>query len=202
MIRINLLTVDRGHVKRKAKFEATQKITVASSLILVAAALFVGWWYWSLQQQSAELDQRILDAQRETARLKSLITQVDQFEEQRAQLQARVGLIEQLRKGQSGPVHMLDQISRAMPPMVWLTELKQTPASNEVLIEGRCTSLTGLSDFMANLESSGYFRRSVEIVSSTNQSAPSGELIKFQIKAVFQTPGDDKPVATAARGGA
>ena len=34
-------------------------------------------------------------------------------------------LIEQLRKDQTGPVHMLDQISRALPPMLWLTEMKQ-----------------------------------------------------------------------------
>src|SRR5262245_33746994 len=109
MIRINLLAVDRERTKRRAKFQATQKVTIASSLILVAAALFVGWWYWSLQQQSAELNQRIIDAQRETTRLRSLINQVEQFEQRRARLQSRVALIEQLRKGQSGPVHMLDQ---------------------------------------------------------------------------------------------
>ena len=61
-------------------------------------------------------------------------------------------LIEQLRKGQTGPVHMLDQISRALPPMLWLTELKQGADANEVVIDGRCTTLTGLSDFVANLE--------------------------------------------------
>ena len=39
-------------------------------------------------------------------------------------------LIEQLRNGQTGPVHMLDQISRALPPMLWLTELKQAGADD------------------------------------------------------------------------
>ena len=188
MIRINLLTVDRGHAKRKAKFEATQKVTVASSLILVAAALFVGWWYWSLQQQSAELDQRILDAQRETARLQSLITQVNQFDQQRAQLQARVGLIEQLRKGQSGPVHMLDQISRALPDTIWFTELKQT--GDDVTINGHCTSLTALSDFVGNLEASHYFAPPVEIIDSQvepgTQATP--ELIRFTVKVKFVQP--------------
>ena len=54
--------------------------------------------------------------------------QVQQFEQRKAQLQQRVALIEQLRKDQTGPVHMLDQISRALPPMLWLTELKQGAA--------------------------------------------------------------------------
>ena len=42
-------------------------------------------------------------------------SEVEQFEAQKQQLQQRVSLIEQLRKGQTGPVHMLDQISRALP---------------------------------------------------------------------------------------
>jgi type IV pilus assembly protein PilN len=99
-----------------------------------------------------------------------------------------VSLIEQLRKGQTGPVHMLDQISRSLPQMLWLTELKQT--GSEVVIDGRCTTLTGLSDFVANLESSGYFKKSIEIVSSQTEPMPQppGELIKFSIKAIFQPP--------------
>ena len=125
MIRINLLAVGRDRGKRKAIFQPGQKITIASSLILLAAALSVGWWYRSLQQQSAELDQRIIDANRETTRLRSLINQVNQFEQQQAQLKARVALIDQLRQGQSRPVHMLDQVSRALPDAMWLTELKQ-----------------------------------------------------------------------------
>ena len=115
MIRINLLTVDRERAKRKAKFQIGQKVTVFCSLILVAAALVVGWWFWSLQRTSADLDQQIADAERETQRLQSVIQQVAQFEARRAQLQQRVTLIEELRKGQTGPVHLLDQISKALP---------------------------------------------------------------------------------------
>lgn len=188
MIRINLLAVDRERTKRRAKFQVGQKVTIASSLILVAAALVVGWWYWALRQQSTQLDQRIADAQRETTRLRSLISQVDQFQQQRAQLQARVGLIEQLRKGQSGPVHMLDQISRALPDSMWLVELKQQ--GDDVTIDGQCTSLTSLSDFVGNLEASTYFVRPVEIVDSRVEPATqqTTELIRFTVKAKFAQP--------------
>lgn len=189
MIRINLLAVDRERTRRKAKFQTAQKVTIGSSLILVAAALIVVWWWWSLGKASTELDQRIADAERETARLRSLIQQVAQFEQQRAQLQQRVSLIEQLRKGQSGPVHMLDQLSRALPETMWLTDLKQ--AGDDVTIDGRCTSLTALSDFVANLENSNYFARPVEIVDSqvegATQERPT-DLIKFTVKAKFVQP--------------
>ena len=66
MIKINLLAVDRERAKRKSTFQIGQKLTVGCSLIVVAAALLVGWWYWSLQRESADLDQQIVDAQQET----------------------------------------------------------------------------------------------------------------------------------------
>src|SRR5436190_12194704 len=134
-------------------------MAIGCSLILVLALAFIGWRYWALAHESNQLDAEISAAQQETTRLHSVIQQVQQFEQRKAQLQQRVALIETLRKGQTGPVHMLDQLSRALPPMLWLTELKQTPTANEVLIEGRCLTLTGLSDFVANLERSGYFKK-------------------------------------------
>jgi type IV pilus assembly protein PilN len=189
MIRVNLLAVERTVAKRAGPFETGQKITVACSAVLIVAALFVGWRYWALQQESKQLDLGIANARQETARLRTILQQVQAFEQQKAQLQERVALIEQLRKSQSGPVHMLDQISRALPPMFWLTQLKQT--DDAVVIEGRCTALTGLSDFVANLEASGYFRKSIEIVSSQTEALPAAprELVRFSIKAQFQQPG-------------
>ena len=183
MIKINLLTVDRERAKRKAKFQVGQKVTVGCSLILVAAALVVGWWFWSLQRASADLDQQIADAERETQRLQSVIQQVTQFEARRAQLQQRVTLIEELRKGQTGPVHLLDQISKALPEAMWLTDLRQ--AANDITLEGRCTSLNSLSDFVSALEASGLFERPVEILDSRVEAATtsSPELIRFSVRA-------------------
>ena len=183
MIKINLLTVDRERAKRKPKFQVGQKVTVGCSLILVAAALAVGWWFWSLQRASADLDRRIADAERETQRLQGVIQQVTQFEGRRAQLQQRVTLIEELRKGQTGPVHLLDQISKALPEAMWLTDLRQ--AANDITLEGRCTSLNSLSDFVSALEASELFERPVEIIDSRVEAATTStpELIRFSVRA-------------------
>jgi type IV pilus assembly protein PilN len=198
MIRINLLAAERKQTKKKAvSLQSGQKLTIGCTLILVLAGLFIGWRYWVVGRDSAQLDADIANAQAETTRLHSVIEQVQQFEQRKAQLQQRVQLIEQLRKGQTGPVHMLDQISRSLPNMLWLTELKQSDKTpGEVQIDGRCTTLTGLSDFVSNLESTGYFKKSIEIVSTVAEPAPQvGELIKFSIRAQFQTPTDAKPAA-------
>jgi type IV pilus assembly protein PilN len=204
MIRINLLAAEREKSKKKAVTLGTagQKLTIGCSLILILAVLFIGWRYWALSRDSNQIDAEIAAAQQETTRLHSVIQQVQQFEQRKAQLQQRVVLIEQLRQGQTGPVHMLDQISRALPQMLWLTELKQT--GTDVLIDGKCTALTGLSEFVSNLEASGYFKRSIEIVDTKTETVgqPASELIKFTIKAIFQQPGDAaKPAAGAKAGG-
>ena len=203
MIRINLLAAEREKSKKKAVTLGTtgQKLTVACSLILVLAVLFVGWRYWAINRDSAQVDAEISAAQQETVRLRSVIQQVQQFEQQKAQLQQRVVLIETLRKGQTGPVHLLDQVSRALPQMLWLTELKQ--AGTDVVIDGKCTTLTGLSEFVSNLEASGYFKRSIDIVDTKTDLAgtPPTELIKFTIKATFQQPGDAAKPAVAPKAG-
>ena len=197
MIRINLLAAEKERGKKKAALFGTagQKLTIGCSIILVVAVLLVGWRYWSLARQSAALDAEINAAQEETTRLRAVILQVQQFEQRKAQLQQRVVLIEQLRKGQTGPVHMLDQVSRALPPMLWLTEMKQT--GDDVQIDGKTTVLTSLTDFVTSLESSGYFKKSIDIVNTTTeQAAASTELIKFTIKASFQQA--DGPAAAPA----
>ncbi len=205
MIRINLLAAERTSTKKKkgAVLGTTgQKLTVGCSVILIFAVLFIVWRLWALNRASAAIDAQIAAAQQETTRLHSVIQQVQQFEQRKAQLQQRVVLIEQLRKGQTGPVHMLDQVSRALPQMLWLTELKQV--AGDVIVDGRCMTLTGLSEFVSNLEATGYFKRSIEIVDTKTDigGTPPTEIIRFTIKATFQQPGDVvKPAVSAKTGG-
>jgi type IV pilus assembly protein PilN len=198
MIRINLLAVERERTTKKVAFQTGQKATIACTLVLILAVVLVGWRYLALDRESKQLDTDIANAQQETTRLHGIIMQVQEFEQRKAQLQQRVVLIEQLRKSQTGPVHMLDQISRSLPPMLWLTGLKQE--SNSITIDGRCTTLTGLSDFVANLETTGYFKKSVEIVSSQTEAmtTPPGEVVKFSVRGVFVAPVDPAPAVKGA----
>ncbi|MDH4065520.1 MAG: PilN domain-containing protein, partial [Acidobacteriota bacterium] len=101
----------------------------------------------------------------------------------------RATLIDELRKGQSAPVHIIDQVSRSLPEMTWLTELRQE--GFEVTIQGRCLSLTSLSDFVGNLEASRYFKRPVEILSSEVVEGQNGgpDTIQFSIRGSFQMAG-------------
>ena len=189
MIRINLLGVERKHAKRQAGLDLPQKAAIACSVILLATVALVGWWYWSLDQQAARLEQEIAAAQQETQRLGAILEDVKGFQARRAELQQRVALIEELRNGQSAPVRLLDEVSRSVPDRLWLTELRQE--DNEVTLTGRAMSLTSISDLVSNLETSGYFRRPVEIVDSqvVLEQEEGIEVVRFSVKGQFLVPG-------------
>lgn len=202
MIRINLLA-ERRSVKAASKgFETGQKITVIGSLLVVLTLVGVGWRYWALGQQEATVIREVAAAQREEQRLAEILKQVAEFEARKQQLQDRVTLIDELRKGQTAPVHMIDQVSRALPDMTWLTSLEQTGFT--LSIEGRCLTLTSLSDFVGNLEASRYFARPVEIVDSAvvpGDGKTTPDLIQFTIRGTFQMAGAEPPPPPAKRGG-
>jgi type IV pilus assembly protein PilN len=200
MIRINLIAGERRAVKSGGRsLQLGQKVTVAGSLLVVLAVVLIGWRYWTITQDREAMTSDIDAARREESRLAEVLKQVADFEANRTQLQQRVALIDDLRKGQTAPVHLIDQISRALPEMTWLTQLKQQD-HYEVTIEGRCLSQTALSDFVSNLEASHYFKRPVEIIESTLVAAQEGpQLIRFVIKATFQMSGiEAKPAAAPA----
>ena len=147
---------------------------------------------------SARLDADIAAAERETQKLRSVLADFQKFEARRAQLQQRVSLIEQLRHGQTAPVHVLDEISKSLPDRLWLVTLTQR--GDEFTIEGRATSLSSLTDFIANLENTGWFKRPVEILDSAVEPNPqTNELVRFTIRAWYNNP-DALPAAPAGRG--
>lgn len=200
MIRINLLAVERERKRKLVLIPAAHRVTLGATVILAGTALLIGWWFLSLRQQSARVDDELVRAEAETRQIRSVLEQVRKFESQKAVLQQRVTLIEELRKGQSAPVHLLDEISRSLPDRLWLNELKQTGA--DFAMTGMTDSLTAVSDFVANLESTRWFKKPVEIVDSqVTADAKAGDLVKFQIRAQFVDPTAPPPTGAKPAGG-
>jgi type IV pilus assembly protein PilN len=187
MIRINLLGGERQVKKRAIVFDLGKRLTLACSLLLVMTAVGVGYWYYSLTQRSTQVDADIASARQEQARLQSIIREVAAFNQQRAQLQQRVALIEQLRGGQSVPVQLLDAVSKSVPDMLWLTDFEQKGSG--ITIQGQSTTLISLSDFVGNLGNTSLLVKPIEIVDSKVETVGgtgpgSGvDLIKFTVKA-------------------
>jgi type IV pilus assembly protein PilN len=210
MIRINLIGVER-QTKKAVSFDLGQQVPALCALIVLLAAGGTGWWYWSLGQESRRLDAEITAANREVARLKSAMAEVEKFEARSALLQERVKLIEQLRTGQGVPVQLLDHISRSVPDSLWLTVMQQDGAT--VTIEGRSTTLIALSDFVGNLGSSAVLQKPIEIVSSQVEPGDAGrsaaskggpalpDLISFVVRAQVVGAQISEPPASGKKKG-
>jgi type IV pilus assembly protein PilN len=199
MIRINLLAAERGATKKTRAaggVTTAQRVTIGAALIFLSTIVAIGWWYWALHTRSVRLDEEIAAAETKAQQLRSVLGQVQKFETRKAVLQQRVTLIEQLRKGQSGPVHILDEVSKALPDRLWLVSMAQR--DKDFTFDGRTTSLSGVSDFVANLEASAWFKKPVELLDSQVDQTPQGPLVRFTIRATTENP--DAPAAPPAAG--
>jgi len=197
MIRVNLLGLDRQKARKGLAFDIGKQTTLVCSLILVAAVIGIGWWYWSLSQTAARLDGEIAAAQQESIRLQSVLREVTQFEQRREQVRQRVALIEELRRGQSIPVQVLDHVSRSLPDMMWLTSLDQQ--GTQLTVSGQSTTLIALSDFVGNLGNGNLLNKPIEIVNSQVEQVAGLELIQFTVRAQVNVP--TPPPAPPAAGG-
>lgn len=195
MIRINLAGSERPRSRKSfsLSFDVEQRVTAGCAAILIGAVLGIGGWYWSLREESRQLDATLVAAQQEAARLQSVLAEVQEFEARRAQLQQRVTLIEQLRGGQRVPVQLLDHVSHSLPDMLWLTRMDQE--GDAITLEGRSTTLIALSDFVGNLGGGGVFRKPIDIVNSQVEAGQGGgglDLIRFTVRAQLRE-GDGAP---------
>ena len=213
MIRINLLGVERQKARKTATFlDANQRVTFACCAVFGLTALAIGGWYWSLSSQASGLQTEIAAAQAEASRLTKVLAEVKRAEDRRGQLQQRVAIIEELRRGQGVPVQMLDHVSRSMPDFLWLTALEQK--ADSVHIEGRTTTLISLADFVGNLGTNKLVQKPIDIVNSEveskcSQNCPADQdVIKFAVNAPLtqheaapatETPKKGRAKAPAAR---
>lgn len=192
MIRINLLAADRPTKKKRGVVGGAPSAPPGS----VQAYLFLGLFatgaialcalgfLWQ-EAQIKKLDTEIAAAQQRQRELQAIKKQVDDLEAKRATFQRKVDLIERLKAEQSAPVHMLDEISKALPDFVWLTGMESSgaPGSSVVKFQGQSSGLTPVADFISALQRSGWFP-TVDLVSSTEQS----NIVTFALQANFKSP--------------
>lgn len=193
MIRINLLAADRPTAKKKTMVAPGAFQAYLILALFVGGALFACAGAWWLKNASIkELDEKLTAGKKRQAELQAIKVQVDQFLLKKRILDAKVKLIEQLKAQQSGPVHMLDEISKALPDFVWLTSLDQ--AGGVLNFKGESNGLTAVADLISNLQRSGWFPR-VDLTGSTQNAAG---VVSFDLQAEFRNVAPEANPAAAA----
>jgi type IV pilus assembly protein PilN len=192
MIRINLVAPERT-TKAKARGGgggggggpamppgALQSYLLLALLVGGASVLCAGAW-WLQSNKLRDLDSRIAADEKRMRDLQAIAQQVQQFQQKKAMLENKVLVIEQLRLAQKSPVHMLDEISRALPDYVWLTTLDETKGN--LRFAGQSNSLAAVADFISALQRSGWFP-AVDLGTSQEQQS----IVTFTLVGSFRNP--------------
>jgi Tfp pilus assembly protein PilN len=191
MIRVNL--VGAGRKKAKAGAKIALPATPILLIFIVLGFAAAGYlWYSNLNNQVADLDGKIKQAQAQKAALEKVIQADTVYQTRKKDLENRVKIIENLQKNQVSPVMALDELSEAVDrtQYVWLSNLDQ---NNAVLtMSGTGTSLNAIADFYSNLTSTGYFKN----IDVSNAQDTNGNYT-FSLRCEFAPPRPATPAGQA-----
>jgi Tfp pilus assembly protein PilN len=198
MIRINLLGRSRPKATRTAvPIEATlQYVLLGLALVASIGALWVH--YTLLDRENKQVLQRIQKQMSEKARLEQLKVQVDTFEKQKAVLQQRIGVIEELQRNRTGGQELLEAIANTVgrTDTLWLTSVDRKGES--LTINGAAGSINAVANYITQLKRSGYFQQ-VEIKESHQDPAnKTVQIFQFSLTAQFGLPQSAGATAPAA----
>lgn len=180
---INLLPWrDIERRERQQQFLAITGVVLLGSLLLVGAGHLLVLHLWDSQ------DARNLYLQQQIVNIEHQILEVKGLQNRKERMLKRMQVVETLQTNRAFTVHMFDQLIRAVPDNVVLTEVEQL--DQELKITGVASSHAAVSVFMRQLNESYLFNSArLEVI-----EVGKGEIftngnkfilyVKFDMKAV------------------
>jgi len=182
MIRINLLPVKEA--QRVAGRQQLSTALLSASVVLLLMVVP----YTIQSRRLSELESGIARTDAEIAKLNQQALEVKDLDKKRAELQAKLKVIQDLNQKRVGPVRVLEDLSSATPEKLWLVDF--IDQSGQATITGMALDNQTIAVFMRQLQSSKYFC-DVDLVEAA-QSEPvrggggvttAGIFKKFIVKA-------------------
>jgi type IV pilus assembly protein PilN len=201
LIRINLLTEARAAAAKK-KGPALPTGAKLNNLLLIGGLalglIYVGTMFLVLTSKRRHLDEEIGKAREEVARLKSIIDEVKGYEDKKRSLEAKIALINNLKTNQKGPVRLMDEVSKALPDLVWLTDMAMQ--GDQLTLRGRTLSPNAVATYLENLKKSPYFAEPV-FKNLGREAGPQG-IYAWEMTVTFTLGKASGTGGTAAAGAA
>ena len=201
MIRINLLTEARAASAKKKGPALPTGAKLNNLLLLGGLALgliYIATMFLVLHSRNKKLDTEIAQAKEEVARLKSIIDEVKGYEDKKRSLEEKINLINGLKTNQKGPVRLMDEVSKALPDLVWLTEMQMQ--GDQLTMKGKTLSPNAVATYLENLKKSPYFAEPV-FKNLGREAGPQG-IYAWEMTVKFTygkpAPGQTPPGAAAA----
>jgi type IV pilus assembly protein PilN len=167
MPRINLLPwrEQERKVRRREFGVAAVGAVIAAGVFVLGGKLLYSSWTEAQNEKNALLHKEIL-------KLDSQIADIQDLENRKQRLVARMEIIERLQRKRPEIVHLFDEMVKTVPEGVYLTQIKQT--GNKLEIRGVAQSSTRVSTFMRNIDSSVWMDNPVLMVVESAKDSPTG----------------------------
>jgi type IV pilus assembly protein PilN len=182
MIRINLLPIKalQAEVARRRELTIGGVVLGGAVAVMAAAHFYQSYTLGQLEKDLAGLRQEI-----QTLNVK--VKEVGDLQNKIKDYRSKNKIIEDLNRKKSGPVLVMESLSKATPTSLWLTDLRESGGS--VTMNGVAADHQTIADFLRALEASKYFSL-VELVETTQGSGPAASLKRFSIRAgvVYRPP--------------
>jgi type IV pilus assembly protein PilN len=167
MPRINLLPwrEQERKVRRREFMVAAGAAVFAGVLFMAGGKLVYASWIDSQTEKNNLLKKEIvkLDAQ---------IADIQDLENRKQRLVARMEIIEKLQRSRPEVVHLFDEMVKTVPEGIYLTQIKQT--NRKLEIKGVAQSSTRVSTFMRNIDASTWMDNPVLQVVEAAKDSPTG----------------------------
>jgi type IV pilus assembly protein PilN len=205
MIKINLIAEAPATAAKRKKPEGGaapgfRKGDVILVVVLLLSVAAVGGYWYKLTSDRDRLKKTEASMRAERDRLQVFIKKVEELEAKRAALQHKIEVINGLKAAQTGPVRVMDEVSKALPELVWLESM--TLDGNSLSLMGQAMDENAVANYIANLDASPYFKEPTLV----GMSRSSKTTFKFTLNCVFTptpepAPGEGAAPAPAAASG-
>jgi type IV pilus assembly protein PilN len=177
MIRINLLPY-RG--KGEKEDLTRQFMIIAITFIIFLLTLGSIHLYLSISISSLEKNIKIQED--ELIRLNKVIGDIEVNKKDKAILEKKLAIINNLEENRLAPVRMLDELTTMVPIKdAWIEKLSEK--GTDITIEGMARSNIAVAHFMKNLAGSTFIK-SVDLVSTKEKEISGVKLQQFVISCV------------------
>jgi type IV pilus assembly protein PilN len=167
MPRINLLPwreQERKVRRREFGIAAGAAVFAAGIFVLGGKLVYSSW-------TDAQIEKNNL-LKKEIVKLDAQIADIQDLENRKQRLVARMEIIERLQRKRPEIVHLFDEIVKTVPEGVYLTQIKEN--GNKLEIHGVAQSSTRVSTFMRNIDASTWMDNPVLQVVEAAKDSPTG----------------------------
>ena len=193
MIKVNLLSPEKkdvtpGVATTESFADEARDSKVSVPAIVGASVLtffIIGGMYFLQSNKLTDVKKTLEVKKARLVELEEVLQTLKVLEKTKKVLKNKVDIIQDLNSRKQVAVKMMDQLSRALPEMVWLLKLKFT--NSTVSLSGSALSNNLIADFINNLKSTNYFGN-IKFKDSLRKKQSGVDVFNFRLDCTFSDP--------------